>query len=311
MLFPNKAKKSVTKFFDYVENDLLPKEKEADSIQAIKNKLIEGRELISNNEWGLAFENLADELIEHYIIIDRQGEAIAREVIERCKLEVDWVLKLRRLHSDGYIKGSWSLVDCEEMAKAHKYTFYKPSKHITDQLEVGNLVKLNFQFESTDKEDATGERMWVIITEKTNGKFKGTLDNHPFYLSELYYQDIIEFDHKHIIDYDLDISEPNLVDKYINRCLVNNQILYDGEMINYIYREEALEIDDEGDFVDTGWRIMTGKETEEYADNPDNFSFVTMGAVLSIDDSFIDILEAAIGSSYERNEDGIFEKVND
>lgn len=40
MLFPNKAKKSVTKFFDYVENDLLPKEKEADSILSIKNKLI-------------------------------------------------------------------------------------------------------------------------------------------------------------------------------------------------------------------------------------------------------------------------------
>ncbi|HMS67288.1 MAG TPA: DUF2185 domain-containing protein, partial [Saprospiraceae bacterium] len=173
------------------------------------------------------FENLADELIEHYIIIDRQGEAIAREVIERCKLEVDWVLKLRRLHSDGYIKGSWSLVDCEEMAKAHKYTFYKPSRYVTDQLEVGNLVKLNFQ------------------------------------------------------------------------------------LINYIYREEPLEIDDERNVVDSGWRIMTVKETEEYADNPDNFSFVSLGVVLSRDDSFINILEAEIGSSFERNEDGIFEQVEE
>lgn len=82
-------------------------------------------------------------------------------------------------------------------------------------------------------------------------------------------------------------------------------------MINFIYREEPLEIDDERNFVDSGWRIMTGKETEEYAENPDNFRFVSLGAVLSRDDSFIDILEAEIGSSFERNEEGIFEQVND
>ena len=152
--------------------------------------------------------------------------------------------------------------------------------------------------------------MWVIITEINQDKFKGSLDNNPFYLSELYYQDLIEFEHKHIIDHDLEISEPNLVAKYYDRCFVNNQILYDGEFANYIYREEPMEDDEERDYVDTGWRLMTGKETDEYMDNPDNFSFVSLGAVLSRDDSIIDILESEIGSSFERNNEGEFEKVN-
>jgi len=310
MIFGNKRKKKVIEFFDYVENELIPMEKESEPIQLIKNQLKEGRNLIDYNEWGIAFENLSSELVEHFIIVNRKGESIAKEVIKLCDLDKDWILKLRRLYSNGYVNGSWSLVDSEELAKENKYTYYKPSRKITNQLNIGNLAKLNFQFESTNDEDPLGERMWVIITEINQDKFKGSLDNNPFYLSELYYQDLIEFEHKHIIDHDLEISEPNLVAKYYDRCFVNNQILYDGEFANYIYREEPMEDDEERDYVDTGWRLMTGKETDEYMDNPDNFSFVSLGAVLSRDDSIIDILESEIGSSFERNNEGEFEKVN-
>jgi len=310
MIFGNKRKKKVIEFFDYVEEELIPLEKELEPIRLIKMQLNEGRKLIDNNEWGIAFENLATELVEHFIIVNRKGELIANDVIKLCGLDHDWVIKLRRLNSDGYVPGSWRLVDCEELAKDNKYTFYKPSRNITDKLDVGNVVKLNFQFESTNDEDPLGERMWVIITEKSQNKFKGTLDNNPFYLSELYYQDIIEFEHKHIIDHDLEISEPNLVDKYIERCFVNNQILYEQESINYLYRE-PIEDDYEGDYEDSGWRLMTGKETDEYMDNPDNFSFVSLGAVLSIDDSIIEILESEIGTAYKRNDEGIFEKIKE
>lgn len=301
----------MTEFFDYVEEDLIPLEKESESIKLIKNQIKEGRELIKYNEWGIAFENLATTLVEHFIIVNRKGESIAKEVIKLCGLDHDWLLKLRRLNSDGYVPGSWRLVDCEELAKENKYTFYKPSRNITDQLKVGNIAKLNFQFESTNNEDPLGERMWVVITEKNQNKFKGTLDNNPFYLSELYYQDIIEFEHKHIIDHDLEISEPNLVDKYYNRCLVNNQILYEQERINYLYREEPIEDDKERGYVDSGWRLMTGKETDEYMENPDNFSFVSLGAVLSRDDSIIEIFESQIGAAYKRNNEGIFEKTDE
>lgn len=310
MIFGNKKKKKVIEFFDYVENELVPKEKESELIQLIKNQLKNGRDLIDNNEWVIAFEHLSSKLAEHFMIINRKGQSIAKEVIKLCGLDNNWILKLRRLNSNGYMNGSWSLVDSEKLAEKNKYTYYKPSRKITNQLKVGNLVKLNFQFESTNDEDPTGERMWVIITEVSQNIFKGTLDNNPFYLSELFYQDEIVFEHKHIIDHDLEISEPNLVNKYYDRCLVNNQILYDHEQVNFLYREEPIIEDEEKDYVDTGWRIMTGKETDEYIDNSDNFSFVSLGAVLSRDDSIINILESEIGSEFERNYEGTFKKIN-
>ena len=153
MIFGNKRKRSVIEFFDYVENILIPSEKESEVIELVKKQLKEGRELIEHNEWGVAFENLASELVEHYIIVNREGESLAKEVVKRCKLENDWILKLRRLNSDGYINGSWSLIDSVKLSQENKYTYYKPSRKITDQLEIGNLVKLNFQYESTNDED--------------------------------------------------------------------------------------------------------------------------------------------------------------
>lgn len=308
-MFPNKRKKAVIDFFNYVENELIPTEKESEAVLLIKNKLKEGRELIAQNEWGLAFENLASEIVEHSFIVNRKGEEIAFKVIESCKLDPDWILSLRRLFSNGYVKGSWSLVDCEKLAKENKYTFYKPSRNITNQLKVGNLVKLNFQFDSTNEQDPLGERMWVIITEKTESKFKGKLDNNPFYMSELYYQDIIEFEHKHIIDHDLEIYEPNLVDKYHKRCYVNNQILYEGELVNYLYREEPLDDDEDKEYIDSRWCLMTGNETDEYINNNNNFSYVSLGAVLSRDQSFIEVLDDEIGSHYNRNNESKFEKI--
>ena len=153
--------------------------------------------------------------------------------------------------------------------------------------------------------------MWVEITEINGEKFKGRLDNHPFYLHELYAGDELVFEHKHIIDHDLEMSEPNLVDKYYDRCFVTNKVLYDNAPINYIYREEPMENDEERDYVDTGWRILSGDESDEYMDDSENISLVSLGAVLSRDDSFIELLESEIGTSFERNENGIFEKINE
>lgn len=175
--------------------------------------------------------------------------------------------------------------------------------------EVGNIVKLTFQFDSSNSEHPSAERMWVQITEVNEEKFKGKLDNHPFYLHELHAGDEIDFEHKHIIDHDLELTEPNLVDKYYDRCFVTKKILQENAPVNYIYREEPMEDDQDRDYVDTGWRILSGDESQEYMDNPENISLVSLGAVLSKDDSFIDLLESEIGTSFERNKDGIFEKI--
>jgi uncharacterized protein YegJ (DUF2314 family) len=312
ILFNTKKRKQAVKdFFAYVESQILATETETKTIEGISRQLKDGYELIDHNEWGIAFENLSTELVEHWVILDRHGISLARKVIELCKIDKKWELDLHRIESPGYKTGSWTLRDAEQAARENKYTFYKPSKEITNHLKIGNLAKLTFEFESSNEEHPSAERMWVIITEINAEKFKGTLDNHPFYIHDLYAGDEINFEHKHIIDHDLDMTEPNLVDKYYNRCIVTSKVLYDNAPINWIYREEPQPSEDDRDYIDTGWRIFSGDETEEYLDNPDNACLVSLGAVLSRDDSFIDLLDSEIGSKFERQSNGKFKKVEE
>ncbi|WP_340199623.1 DUF2185 domain-containing protein [Ascidiimonas sp. W6] len=298
-------------YFEFIESKILSVEVDTEIIEEIKKNLKEGYEFIKNHEWEIAFENLSAVLVEHSIILDKKGIEIAKEIIKECGLDKKWEFDLRRINSLGYTTNSWKLIDAEELAKEYKYTFYKPSKEITQKLKIGNLVKLIFYFESINEEHPSAERMWVKITKINDNQFAGTLDNHPFYIHELQAGDIINFEHKHIIDHDLGISEPNLADKYFDRCFATNKILYENAPINYFYREKPLEKDEKKDYIDTGWRFLSGDESKEYMSNLDNISLVSIGAVLSNDDSFIHLLESEIGTSFERNEQGEFEKIEE
>jgi hypothetical protein len=312
MIFNSRKRKQAVKdFFEYVESELLTNEEDSEVINGIKKQLKSGFELIENNEWGIAFVNLSSELVEYCFIVDRKGAELVKSVIKLCKLNKNWEYDLRRVKSLGYKIGTWKLTDSEKLAKENKYTFYKPSKEITQNLEVGNIVKLTFEFDSKNEEHPGAERMWVEITEINDDQFVGKLDNHPFYLHELYAGDEIKFEHKHIIDHDLELSEPNLVDKYYDRCFATNKVLYENAPINYIYREEPMKIDEERDYIDTGWRILSGEESDEYMEDLENISLVSIGSILSRDDSFIDLLESEIGTSFERHENGIFEKISE
>ena len=145
--------------------------------------------------------------------------------------------------------------------------------------------------------------MWVSITSISNQGFVGELDNDPAYIKDLKYQEKIEFQEKHIIDTDLADPVPSIVEKYIKRCFVTNNILYEGVSVGYLYREDPDQEDD------SGWRFTTGTETDEYMDNPDNSSYVSVGAVLSQDDSFIDLLESPSGIAFVKNNEGGFVEV--
>ncbi|MEL7122813.1 MAG: DUF2185 domain-containing protein [Bacteroidota bacterium] len=313
MLFSKskQLKKAVINYFNYVKETIAFMQLDEETALSINTKLKEGSELIEKNKFKLAFEILSTELVEQYIILDRVGIQKVREIIKFSRLNKKWEYDLRRIHSQGYVMGSWRLEDAEPIAKENKYTFYKPSLAITSQLQKGNLVKLTFVFDSDNDEHPRGERMWVKVTEVSTDHFKGELDNHPFYLHELYAGDTIQFEHKHIIDHDLDIHEPNLVDQYINRCFVTSKVLYEYKEVNYLYIDESIEIDEDKHYEDSGWRIFVGDETDEYVNDPENIHFVSLGAVLKRDDSFIHLLEAPIGATYERDENGVFVMVEE
>jgi hypothetical protein len=191
---------------------------------------------------------------------------------------------------------SWKLEDAQILANEFPYTFYKPSSEVVSLLKEGNEVKLIFEFESDDPEAPQAERMWVEIKEIKNGKYVGTLDNDPAYINDLNLGDTVEFEERHIVDTDLDDPIPSITKKHIKCCFVTNRILYNGEKIGYFYREEPDQEDD------SGWRFLVGDETDEYMDDSENISYVSLGAVLREDDSVVEFLESPVNTYFGRDE---------
>lgn len=191
---------------------------------------------------------------------------------------------------------SWHLANADEIASQHKYTFYKPSREVIGRVVPGEVVKLIFQFESDDPEAPGAERMWVLVDEADDGThFKGRLNNDPRHIQDLKLDDPVEFESCHIINTEHDDND-NIVERYIKRCFVTKRVLNEGHKVGYLYREEP---DEE---KDSGWRITSNTETDEYMDDSNNVAYVSLGAVLSKDDSFVALLELPVGSAFIRDE---------
>lgn len=188
---------------------------------------------------------------------------------------------------------SWHLANADEIARQHKYTFYKPSSDAIERVVPGEVVKLIFQFESEDPEAPGAERMWVLVDETLDGtRFKGRLNNDPRYIHDLKLDDPVEFESCHIINTEHD---DDIVERYIKRCFVTKRVLNEGHKVGYLYREQP---DDE---KDSGWRITSNTENDEYMDDPGNVAYVSLGAVLSKDDSFVSLLGLPAGSAFIRD----------
>ena len=191
---------------------------------------------------------------------------------------------------------SWHLINADPIAAENKYTFYKPPPEIISRVAPGETVKLIFGFESDDPSAPRAERMWVVVDEvKGSGHFKGRLDNEPKYIQDLKHDDPVEFEACHIINTEHD-DDNNVVERYIKRCFVTKRVLNEGYKVGYLYREEPDED------KDSGCRITSNTESDEYMDDAQNVAYVSLGAVLSRDDSFVGLLEQPAGSAFIRDE---------
>lgn len=193
----------------------------------------------------------------------------------------------------------WKLEDADAIAAAHKYTFFKPSRATIARVKPGEVVKLIFSFESDDPDAPSAERMWVLVDKvAADGRFSGKLDNHPGWIKDLKAGDPVEFDASHIISTEHDGGQDDdLPSRYSARCYANQRILGDGAPVGCLYREEPDQEDDR----DSGWRFVAGDETDEYMEDGGNYSYVSIGAVLARDDSFIHLLDAEAGAAFERD----------
>ncbi|WP_435255449.1 DUF2185 domain-containing protein [Tenacibaculum sp. A30] len=77
--------------------------------------------------------------------------------------------------------------------------------------------------------------------------------------------------------------------------LITKKILDDKELPYWMYREKA-ELD-----IDSGWRIFSGTESEEYLNNPQNTVPVSYETVIKLDPDIEINLLAPYGTAFERN----------
>jgi hypothetical protein len=80
-------------------------------------------------------------------------------------------------------------------------------------------------------------------------------------------------------------------------CLATDMITVDGRPVGFMYREKP---DNE---VDSGWRFLSGLESDEYMKNPENHAAFDVNTIANFDPSIISLLDSAVGSEFARDED--------
>lgn len=83
-------------------------------------------------------------------------------------------------------------------------------------------------------------------------------------------------------------------------CFATDLVTRGDRGVNYLYREEP---DFEGD---SGWRFMAGSETQDYLDDAANTAIYDVNVVANYEPDIVPLLDAKIGSGFERDENGGF-----
>ena len=88
-------------------------------------------------------------------------------------------------------------------------------------------------------------------------------------------------------------------------CFATDMITVDGRKVAFMYREAP---DNE---VDSGWRFMSGFESDDYMSDPENVGIYDVNTIANYDRGIVSFLEAPIGSAFERRDGtGDFEQVD-
>jgi hypothetical protein len=207
--------------------------------------------------------------------------------------------------------GTYTLDDPRIVQKKAPYTFFLPSQREIASVRPEDIVKLIFRSQPESLECAS-ERMWVIVKQVTPDGLVGALDNDPIDFPQLKAGSTIRFQPHHVISV---IFEGHPEDEepeqrsYWERCMVDKCVREDKVPVYYLYREEP-DLDQEGDkYPDSGWRIRGDyRHIRDEERDARNAEYIALGAVLNIDDSWLHLIDAPIGSAFMRNfETGVYE----
>jgi hypothetical protein len=82
-------------------------------------------------------------------------------------------------------------------------------------------------------------------------------------------------------------------------CIATDKITVDGEKVGYMDREQP----DEGDAVDSGWRVFSGTEDDDYANDPDNLALYDVNTIANYDPEIVPFLDAPVPSAFARDDE--------
>lgn len=85
--------------------------------------------------------------------------------------------------------------------------------------------------------------------------------------------------------------------------IASNEVARQRKPVGYLYREEP---DNEND---SGWRVFSGEESQEYADDPENFAMYNAATIVAIDPSIASILDAPWPVAFERGPSGVLSEL--
>lgn len=76
--------------------------------------------------------------------------------------------------------------------------------------------------------------------------------------------------------------------------MATDKITVEGEVVCFMYRETP-------EFKKMiAWRFLSGTESQEYADNADNWAIYDVNTIANYDASIIDYLDSPIGTELEK-----------
>jgi hypothetical protein len=87
--------------------------------------------------------------------------------------------------------------------------------------------------------------------------------------------------------------------------IASRDVTENGKHVGYLYREEP---DNEND---SGWRVFSGEETQEYADDPANFAMYNASTIVDLEPSIRVLLGANAPAAFERDLSGAYVEVED
>lgn len=191
----------------------------------------------------------------------------------------------------------WTLEDVEVANKVNPNNFFIPSLNERKSQKKGDLVRLHFILVNPKDDEPRAERMWVEITETKlfSRKYVGVLTNQPAYIKTLNIGDTIEFEARHIAQTIIKKDDSHWIDSSEKMALVSKMCMESGNTIRFLYREKA---DRE---QDSGWRMFTGLESDEYNNDSSNIRIVNVGYLIEKDPTLLEPLKGGFGSVYERD----------